>query len=218
MSQLSFQGPDLVAKFGSNTELQVVFRYIEKELAAVQEVVCQFKINGMALTEETEKTLAQAKVGEVQVLEVTGQRPRAILGDILVGWVQQIPNLIKKNDTLAGAFRFKGAEGQLRALVDLIDDAQLLIDSISSIQTVFAQMPLVKSAQWRDAQIKMGAAVGEVLAAFQKKDYTLLADILEYDMGHALQVWLDTLAKLQAGLTEGHVESDSKSANQTQPK
>jgi hypothetical protein len=94
----------------------------------------------------------------------------------------------------------------MKSLVDLIDDCQLLIDSLLSIQTVFSEMKYVQSEEWLGAQSKMSLAVGEVLAAFKNKNTTLLADILEYDMGHSLQLWLDTLINLRQNLGSAHTE------------
>jgi hypothetical protein len=211
MSQLTFQGKDLQVKFGGDTKLEVAFRHIEAELKAVNEVVCQFKVNGMALDEQAEKTLAASPLAEIDLIEVTSERPNILLNEVLKNWIEQIPNMIQRNDTLSSDFRFKGLEGQMKSLVDLIDDCQLLIESLLSIQSVFSDMADVQSEQWLGAQSKMSAAVGEVLSAFQNKNGTLLADILEYDMGHSLQLWLDTLIKLRQNLSSANSENERNS-------
>lgn len=201
MSQLFFEKQDLIGKFGADATLGEVFGQIENELKNSKEVVCQFKVNGLALDEEGEKRLAAANLEEVQTLEVLSQKPTAILGDILKSWSEQIPAMIKQNDTLAAEIRFKGMDGQLKNLVELIDQCQLLVDSIMSIDTVFSDFPIVQSESWRTAQKHMAEGIGEALGAFQKKDYTWLADILEYDMGHSLQSWMELLESLKQDVT-----------------
>ena len=201
MSQLYFEKQDLIGKFGADATLGEVFGQIENELKSSQEVVCQFKVNGLALDEESEKRLAGATLEEVHTLEVLSQQPTAILGDILKSWSEQIPAMIKQNDDLAAEIRFKGVEGQLKNLVGLIDQCQLLVDSIMSIDTVFSDFPIVQSESWRTAQKQMAEGIGEALGAFQKKDYTWLADILEYDMGHSLQSWMELLESLKQDVT-----------------
>jgi hypothetical protein len=207
MSQLTFHGKDLQQKFGEATKLATVFRHIEAELKAVNEVVCQFKVNGIALDEAGERKFSDSTLTEIQIIEVTSERPAILLHEVLNNWVNQIPGMIQRNDQLSSDFRFKGMEGQMKPLVDLIDDCQLLIDSLLSIQTVFSEMKYVQSEEWLGAQSKMSSAVGEVLAAFQSKNTTLLADILEYDMGHSLQLWLDTLTNLRQNLGSAHTEN-----------
>jgi len=201
MSQLFFEKQDLIGRFGAEATLGEVFGHIENDLKATKEVVCQFKVNGMALDEEGEKRLAAAKLEEVQTLEVMSQQPTAILGDILQSWSQQIPAMIKQNDDLAASIRFKGMEGHLKTLVELIDQSQLLVDSIMSIDTVFSEIPIVQSDKWRSAQKQMAEGIGEALSAFQKKDFAWLADILEYDMGHSLQLWMELLESLKQDVT-----------------
>lgn len=207
MSQLLFQQQELVARFGPEVTLGEIFLQIENDLKALSEVVCQFKVNGLALDEQGEKRLASVQLGELQTLEVFSQQPRAILGDVLTNWVKQIPALIERNDELAGLIRFKGVEGQLKSLVELIDQCQLLIDSIISIDSVFPELTMVQSEKWKKAQKQTASAIGEALQAFQKKDFNWLADILEYDLGHSLQTWMEHLDSMKQDLQNTDVKN-----------
>lgn len=202
MSQLYFEKQELIGRFGAHATLGEIFGQIENDLKSVKEVVCQFKVNGLALDEAGEKRLASSKLEEVQSIEVLSQQPTAILGDILISWSEQIPSMIKQNDDLASQIRFKGIDGQLKNLVDLIDQSQLLVDSIMSIDTVFSEFPIVQSEKWQSGQKQTANAIGEALEAFQKKDFTWLADILEYDMGHSLQIWMELLESLKQDVTD----------------
>jgi hypothetical protein len=214
MSQLLFQQHELIARFGSEVTLGEVFRHIENDLKTVSEVVCQFKVNGLALDEPGEKRLADASLVELQTLEVFSQRPREILGDVLLNWVKQIPALLERNDELASEIRFQGVEGQLKSLVELIDQCQLLIDSIISIDSVFPDLKMVQSDKWKQAQKQTAAAIGEALQAFQKKDFNWLADILEYDLGHSLQTWMEHLDSMRQDLQKTDAGQDVKDSDQ----
>jgi hypothetical protein len=197
MNQLNFNKQDLVARFGEEAKLSEVFSQIEKDLKVINEVVCQFKVNGLALDEQGEKRLSDAQVLEVETLVVHSQSPQAILSNVLRNWSDRLPELIQMNDDLAQAIRFQGVDGQLKNLVDLIDESQLLVDSIMSIDTVFSNLEIVGSEAWKKAQRDMAHGIGEALQAFQKKDFNWLADILEYDMGHSLQTWMELLESLK---------------------
>lgn len=197
MNQLHFDKKDLTARFGEAATLGEVFQQIESDLKIVNEVVCQFLVNGLALDEQGEKRLGQASLAEVETLSVKSDSPTAVLVGVLENWAQKIPTMIQMNDELAGKIRFQGIEGQLKALVDLIDQAQLLVDTIISIDTVCAHLRVVQSEPWKKAQKLMAQGIGEALEAFQKKDFTWLADILEYDLGHSLQTWMELLESLR---------------------
>lgn len=209
MNQNLFQTEELIQKYGETAALDTVFRGIENELKKTGQVVCQFKINGMALDEADEVRLAQATLSEVQTIEVLSQKPSEILDGILSNWCERIPQMITKNDQLAADIRFKGMEGQLNILVSLIDDCQLLVDSLMSIDKVFPDIPLVKSQPWSKAQTQMAQSIGEALTAFQKKDFTQLADILEYDLGHSLQVWVELIIELRNQVGDAHIRESA---------
>lgn len=210
MSEINFSGADLQKKFGTEATLGSVFRAIENDLKRTGEVVCQFKVNGLTLDEASEQRLAAALLKEVETLDVTSQKPSDILRGVLGNWCLQLPKMIEKNDQLSTNLRFKGLDGQLTLLIAFIDDCQLLVDSLISIDQVFPHIDIVQSGTWKSAQRQMALAIGEALAAFQKKDFTQLADILEYDMGHTLQVWWDILTRLQESTGNGssHVVED----------
>ncbi len=197
MNQHYYEQKELTERFGESATLGDVFHQIEKDLSFVNEVVCQFTVNGLALDEQGEKRLATASLKEVESLAVQSETPLVLLGNVLDNWVQKLPELIQSNDTLSEEIRFKGVEGQLKNLVDLIDEAQLLVDTIISIDTVFPHMAMVCSEPWKNAQKLMAQGIGESLKAFEKKDFTWLADILEYDLGHCFQTWMELLESLR---------------------
>lgn len=206
MTKLYFEHDQLAARFGEEATLGEVFTQIEKDLKNTNEVVCQFMVNGLALDEQGEKRLSASTLKDVQNLTVQSEKPVAILNNVLNSWSQQIPVLIKLNDDLATQMRLKGIEGQLKTLVDLIDEAQLLVDSIISIDTVFSHLPLVGSEKWRQAQKQMAQGIAEALDAFQKKDFNWLADILEYELGQSLQTWMELLESLKQDVKDAAQE------------
>ncbi|PIS11695.1 MAG: hypothetical protein COT73_02660 [Bdellovibrio sp. CG10_big_fil_rev_8_21_14_0_10_47_8] len=202
MNRTVFLKKDLVEKFGDQVTVSQVFSGIENDFRSIDEVVCQFKLNNMALDEGGEMRLSKSLVTEIETLEVLSQKPSQILSEIVINWMTKIPMMIEQTDNLSSNIRFQGIEGHLKTLVTLIDDCQLLIDSILSIDSAFQQVPFVQSQDWKKGQSQMADGVGEALDAFQKKDFTRLADVLEYDLGHFLQSWFEILSRLQASLKD----------------
>ena len=197
MNQLIYQKNELLARFGNEATLGHVFSEIENDLRKLDKVVCQFMVNGLVLDENAEKRLAGASLEEVETLAVKSETPIFLLEGILENWVKKLPELVQMADDLSLQIRLKGMDGQLKALVDLIDEAQLLVESIISIDMVFSQMPKVSSDSWKKAQKHMATGVGEALQAFEKKDFNTLADIIEYDLGHSFQTWKELLESLR---------------------
>lgn len=202
MNQKIYTREMLNEKFSDDTSLKTIFQEIEADLKPTGQVVCQFRVNGLNLSEEAEQRLAQVKLADVEIIEVNSQNPAQILENVTQTWIVRIPGIIERNDELSKKLRFDGVEGGLKSFVDLIDDCQLLVDSVISINTLFPHIAGVQSQVWRNAENLIAEGIGQSLGAFEKKDYTLLADVLEYDLGHALQTWLETLTSFEATIQE----------------
>jgi hypothetical protein len=190
----------IATQFSDSHTLGDLFRGIELMLGKDNQVVCQFKVNGLVLTEETENRLRESDVQDVDLIEAQGQEPADIMTGILRNWCDEIPKMLDINDRLSQDLRFQGVEGRLKPLVSLIDSCQLLVDSLISIDNLLVRSQTVQRENWQKAEKMTAASIGEALQAFQKKDFTLLADVLEYDLGHSLQSWQELLGQLMVEL------------------
>lgn len=206
MNALSLSQKQILEGYTECQSLGQLFKKLEDELFARGHVVCQFRVNGMNLTEEDEKRLSTAPLDEVQSLEVGFQAPNSLIGGALDSWCRDLPFLVQHTDEMAAQFRFSSVEGNLRDFVQLIDECQMLVDSLIAMDSLLAHNSVVSSEQWKKTEAGMAHAIGEALQAFQKKDFTQLADILEYDIGHSLQTWLELLTAVKANL---NVASDT---------
>jgi hypothetical protein len=197
MNTLKVNREELQSKFPELESLGQVIRHFEAEFTKTGQVICQFKINGLDLTEEDEVRFQDLSALEIDDMEINFQTPENLLLGLLDGWLEKTPRLIKEADALSSHIRFKGIDGQFKVLVDLVDDAQLLVDSLFSIDSLFSRFEVVASEKWRTNEATMATAVGQTLNAFQGKDFNLLADVLEYDLSHCLQVWLELMTALR---------------------
>jgi hypothetical protein len=154
------------------------------------------------LTEEDEKKFSGFQMTEVEFLEVESETPKILLVEVLNNWVETLPGMIGKSDQLAGSIRLKGIENQMRDFVDLVDTCQFLVDSLMSLRTLCRDIAYVNGSQWKTHEELTARAIAEALNVFEKKDFVLLADIMEYDLGHCLQSWLDSLTELKRHVLE----------------
>lgn len=210
MNIQSFNRQELINMFGTELRLGEVFDRLEKQMSKTGQVVCLFKINGMSLDEEAEKRFSQSSLQEVDLIEVQTQDPSILLVNVVDGWIQQIPTFIERTDLLAQDIRIKGLDGQMNQIVDLIDSCQMLIESLISIDSVLPENPIVQGEYWLKYEKSTATAVGETLDAFQRRDINLLADLLEYDLAHSLQCWLEILTNFKDYIEQERVNSASR--------
>lgn len=210
MNVQSFNRAELISMFGAELRLGEIFEKLEQEMSKSGQVICLFKINGMSLDEEGEKRFSQSSLEEVDLIEVQTQDPAVLLVNVVDGWIKQIPTFIERTDNLAQDIRLKGLDGQMNQIVDLIDSCQMLIESLISIDSVLPANPIVQGDVWLKYEKSTATAVGETLDAFQRRDINLLADLLEYDLAHSLQCWLEILSNFKDYIEQDRTSTTSR--------
>ncbi len=217
MGQKFLTNEELKQRFHESSTLSEVIRDLEIEFEKSDEVVCQIKVNGVSFTEADEAKYATTPAWDLFSIEVNTKSPQTILVEVVDNWITEVPKMILMNDQLSQELRFQGATGNLKSLVNLIENCQLLVESILSMETLFEGLKTLKEDSWKGAQKIASAAIGEALLAFQKKDFSLMADVLEYDLGHALQTWFDLLSSIQKEINQKVHETSSDGPPSTEP-
>lgn len=201
MNKVTLRSDELTGRYLPDQKLGEVFRELEKTALEKGQIVCRFSVNGLSLSEADEKKFSEFTVREVQLLEVECETPKTLLSEVIANWVETLPRLIKKSDQLSQTIRFNGIENQMSQFVDVVDSCQFLVESLMSLRSLCQSYEFVKPVTWKKSEEMTARAIAEVLSSFEKKDLVLLADVLEYDLGHCLQNWLETLTELKS-----HVE------------
>lgn len=204
-------------KFTGETALKDLFVSIEKELQDEGFVVCQYVLNGMNLTEDDEQRLGVSKLGEVRELKVKYETPAALFGEILKGWVEEIPGLIKQADELAAAARAQELDTKMPRFIRFVENAQLLVESLISVRAVVNLERFGVLPEWEKVEREFNVAIGEALDGFQAKDMNLLADVLEYDTADGLQKWFDLLNRIDGSLKDDANSGDPIQLFRTPP-
>jgi hypothetical protein len=207
MNKLTMNQRELQSRFQGNKNLGEVFRLLEQQVQAAGEIICRFSVNGLSLSEEDEEKFAQFGINEVDLLEVESQRPQALLLEVIENWIESLPRLIEKSDKLSQAIRFEGIENHMAQFVDVVDSCHFLVESLNSLRVLCREYEFIKARSWQNSEEMTARAISEALSSFEKKDLVLLADVLEYDLGHCLQNWLETISELKE-----HVQGANKVA------
>lgn len=179
--------------YSAAENLKDLILLLEQQAQSKDCVICRMWLNDMSLSESDEKRFAETNVSEIKSFKYELQRPIDLLNAVVENWTNQLPLMLEINDSLSFILRERGVEGHLSDFVNLIDSCQFLVESLISIRTLSTQNKTVASQKWTENEQFMSKAIQEALQAFEKKDFVLLADVLEYDLGQALQVWAELL-------------------------
>ncbi|MGZ3772831.1 MAG: hypothetical protein ACXVCY_14575 [Pseudobdellovibrionaceae bacterium] len=211
MDRFKVTGSDLRNFYKENVSLGRVFSDIEQDLRSTNQVVCRYIINGLAINECDEERFSIVKLSEIETLEYLTENSRDLLVLVIKGWIESLPELMNKTESLTKRMRVQGTSGLLKPIHDLVQNCEFLIDSIMTIKTSMGDQFLgASSINWFAAEEASKEAVGQALAAMESRKIGLLADVLDYDLIHVLQMWLDHLIVLEKTLNEENIVIESK--------
>lgn len=192
---------------GSEVTLEKVFNDIEGDLRAENQVVCRFIVNGMELDEAQEGRFKEVTLAEIETLEYMAENSKDLIGLVMKGWIEALPELIKNTEDLSKRIRVQGFSGLMKSIHDLVHNCEFLVDSVLSLKGMVGQQRMNQAGgDWTAPEIASKKTLEEALNALENKDFVLLADVLEYDLNNALQMWLENLKSLERSL-DGSIEN-----------
>ncbi len=172
---------------------------VEKECMDEDKVVCHVRVNGLDLTDEDEKKFADVEVSEIKELVIQVDTISHVISNALGGVHQLIPGLV--NEALEISEFFRGPETvPLSRILTLIDGYQHIIDTVSYVGTI----EVGKNREWKcldvwqKADRHASATIRELLESYEKRDYLMLADVMEYELTESLKEWSCVIEVMQA--------------------
>lgn len=191
MHTLTWNHHDIQQQFPQCKTLATLVQEIEMEVKRLGNVVCEWKMNGHVLEEDDISKLATTHSKEIQNLSIKAGKPEALL----VESIQSAKDLLFKMITVAQATAQEYRIGNF-------DKAQNMMDSILGSSDwvlnvlVYTQGFLsntVDQAVWQKAESANSEVLAKMIMALQKKDFVLIADILQYDFVEVISLWQDYL-------------------------
>lgn len=196
MDRFKITGDKLVNFYDDGTKLVQVFKDIELDLKATNQVVCQYIINGKEISELDETAYQEMALSEIQTLEYLSENINELMIDVLEGWLGAFPEMIGHTEKISNQIRFAGVQKSFKNIQVLLENYEYLISSIISIKSLVGDSAAAGLAMLCDAEEKTKATLSEAITAIEKKDFVCLADIVEYELITSLQIWEKLLADL----------------------
>tara|TARA_B110001454_G_scaffold219200_1_gene251850 strand:+ start:76339 stop:77028 length:690 start_codon:yes stop_codon:yes gene_type:complete len=196
MDRFKITGDKLVGFYGSETKLMQVFKDIELDLKATNQVVCQYIINGKEVSEVEESSFQDMNLTDIQTLEYLSENINELLIDVLAGWLDAFPEMIGHTEKISSQIRFDGVQKSFKNIQVLLENYEYLISSIISIKSLVGDSAAAGLAMLSEAEEKTKTTLSEAITAIEKKDFVCLADIVEYELITSLQIWEKLLSDL----------------------
>ena len=205
MKKLMLSPVEIALQFTQAKTLGELMRATEDDLQKKGEVICRFSVNDLLFSENDEKQFSEMPVSEIQKFEIEHESTSHIFNEVLTSWVDSLDKMVVSCDELSKKIRFDGQEGHLGDLVKMIDSCHFLVESLVSMRSLNKENIDKLLKKWNENEILLLKSVEETLNAFEKKDFVLMADVLEYDLAHSLHCWKELLAELLQSINSGVV-------------
>lgn len=189
MQRFKINGQELVKFYSDTTRLAQVFSDIEMDLKSQNRVVCQYIINGKKIAEEDEIAFSDWTLSEVKTLEYLSEGISNLVVDVVQTWIKALPEFVQQIDKLSEELRFDSATKSRAAVLDMIENCEYLVDSLIPIKSLLGDSVAAGLDSMVQAEEQTRKALKEAITALEKKDFVLLADIIEYELTTALQSW-----------------------------
>lgn len=217
MQRYKIDGQDLVKFYSANTKLSQVFSDIEMDLKSQNQVVCQYIINGNKIEESDEVQFSKWELSQVQTLEYLSAGVEHLVVDVIRTWIRAMPEFIEQVDKTAEELRFESNAKSKSSVLAIIENCQYLVDSLIPIKSLMGDSVAAGLDAMIRAEEQTRRTLTEAITALEKKNFVLLADIIEYELATALQSWHKGLHELLPVVQESankDVEGTTRMDNQ----
>ena len=182
-------------QFAECENLKQIITRIETEFSLKGEVICEIRVNGMRINEEDEGRFAESRASEIREIAVSSNRPEDLIRDALASALELAPNLELACIRTAELFRGADLHSAQRSFHEALEGCQWMIDTIIHVRGAASgiQKPISQPERWFDAEKIISKTITEVSSAYAASDFSLVADLLEYDLTMGLSIWKETL-------------------------
>lgn len=193
MKKFVIDGQTLRNHYQGNVTLGKVFTDIEAELMAENKVVCRFHVNGKSVLEMDEHAYHGLPLDFVDKLEYESETADELYEEVIEGWLLAIPELTRNIGIISGRVRRDGFLNNAVSVSQLIENCRFFIDSLVAIQQISVPLLPNMQSEFESLRQKTLTVISQSFDALERKEYVLLADLLEYDLSNLLDQWTQVL-------------------------
>jgi len=195
MNEFHFSELEIVEKFGAYQTLGEVITEIETQSKSKDAVVCEIKVNGLLFHEEDEKCYGETSVTDIKTLSFKTQNVDHLVVESICSLLNYLSKLTDSVIQTSEKLRLGQWEEAHKNLNAVVAGTEWVVDMLSQIRIVDKKASLL-DLDWKALDVEFLGATRGLLDAFEKSDYVLVADLLEYDWSNSLEKWLSLVNKL----------------------
>ncbi len=200
MTDSNWTSDEIANEFVDCSTVGEVITRLENIAASRGEVICEIRVNGELIDEEQEARLANdaGKANPrsaIRSLSIRSDRPEHLIGQALRSSLSFIPLLTRASVDTSTRFREGDVHVGSEQLNEALEGCQWFVETIHHARGAASGIGFAvqQAERWQQAEKMLFDVVTELTATFDRKDYLLVADLLEYELTAALEMWSPVL-------------------------
>lgn len=204
-SRLEWNRTDIERDFPECQNVSEIIHRLENQAAIQGQVVCEIWINEMRILEDDEIQMGKCLTNEISQLAIVMSPTNSVVDGTLEAILDYLPRLQKGAESVSDQLRGVKEGFSYTVFLQVVEGSRWIVESLMRAGRV---LPLHEwtdvQAKWKFAEKRLEEVVKDLLQAFEKRDFVLLADLLEYELTTIIQDWI------------GVIQASVEQRNQTQ--
>lgn len=197
---------DLADFFEPHSTISEIFTWLETDFMMQSKLVCQFIINGCELTESDEIDWAAKPLDIVNDIQVKVQDERDLVSDVLVAWLEALPEIIGFIENIAKQTNEGTKTFSVKEILKLVHQQETFVSSLMSLKAPLKRYGL-DIQDWEAAEKTLHEYVVQCVKHLENKNFVQLIETLEYDGANALEQWRTILVTMKERIGD-HVPAE----------
>jgi hypothetical protein len=219
MKEFRLSEKEIIQQFSDLQNLGEIIQDIETSAKASNAVVCEITVNGMLLHESDETRFKGTRTSEIKELFYKTQEIENLVVESIASVLSYLSKLTESAIGTSEKLRLGEWEEAHRNLNAVVSGTEWVVDMLSQIRMVDKKAATL-DLDWKELDADFLNSTKGLLEAFEKSDYVLVADLLEYDWSNSLEKWLslvNRLASLHIGENEITTSGQTHQSETDQP-
>lgn len=173
---------DIRVNFADCPKVSDLIMQLERKYSRQGFVISKLTINGLSFTEDDEEKFGSTSTEQVREVSLDLTPIHFLLHDTEISTIHFANNLVEPTLNVADQLRSEALEDAHNNFKTLVESYESLFTATKLIYEVKSQQKMPAPSNWLDLEKQFAYVIKEVLVAYEKRDYILTADLLEYEI------------------------------------
>jgi translation initiation factor 1 (eIF-1/SUI1) len=187
---------DLQDQYADCEQLQQIIVRLETQAESQGKVICMVKVNGLNLSTADEERLATTARDKIDEIEIQLSQSARLVDDSVKVLADFLQALSLRVQTAAEQFRNTTAPPTQHLFSEIVQSTHLLTDALLTLKPNLlarAQDKTTYEQAWVAAEAHFMQTIRELAVAYQKQDFVLVSDVLEYELYNSIEKWREII-------------------------